>query len=105
VIIDELNSLNNILLSLDDIARSANSPNDVRLLNLEKLLNNPGGPLQRCRTELQALELKLSAPVAGLRGIGKTLMWPLKEKEIQRLLDTIRAQKSTCDFALNADNA
>jgi hypothetical protein len=91
-------------LRLDDLARSANSPSDVHLLNLEKLLNDTDGPLQKCRTELQGLESKLSAPVSGLKGLGKMLVWPLKEKETQRVLDTIRAQKTTCAFALNADN-
>ena len=91
-------------MSLDDLARSANSPSDVRLLNLEKLLNDTEGPLQKCRTELQGLESKLSAPVSGVKDLAKMLVWPLKEKEIQRVLKTIRAQKATCDLALNADN-
>jgi hypothetical protein len=93
-----------VLLALDDLARSANVPGDVRLSNLERLLNTRDGPLQKCRTELQDLESKLSEPATGLKGLGKTLVWPLKEKETQRSLDIIRAQKGTCSFALCADN-
>ncbi|KAH8756434.1 hypothetical protein BGZ57DRAFT_957852 [Hyaloscypha finlandica] len=103
-IIDELNNLNGVLLALDDLARSANVPGDIRFSNLERLLNTRDGPLQKCRTELQDLESKLSEPATGLKRLGKALVWPLNEKEAQRSLDIIRAQKATCHFALNADN-
>jgi hypothetical protein len=93
-----------VLLALDDLARSANVPGDIRFSNLERLLNTRDGPLQKCRTELQDLESKLSEPATGLKRLGKALVWPLNEKEAQRSLDIIRAQKATCHFALNADN-
>jgi hypothetical protein len=38
------------------------------------------------------------------KGLGETLLWPLKDKETQRTLDVIRAQKGTCDLALSIDN-
>lgn len=94
-----------MLLALYDLTRSKNAIGDVRLLNLEKLLNSSDGPLQKCQTELQFLHERLSEPVTGLKGIGKTLVWPLKEKETQKTLDIIRAQKGTCDLALNINNA
>ena len=93
-----------MLLSLDELARSTNTPGDVRLSSLEKLLNTSDGPLQKCRSELQQLGSKLSGNATGLKGLGKALVWPLKDKETQRTLDVIRAQKGTCNFALNADN-
>jgi hypothetical protein len=54
--------------------------------------------------ELLALHSRISQPVAGIRGLGRALLWPLKEKEIRKTLDIIRAQKATCDLALNIDN-
>ena len=42
--------------------------------------------------------------MSGVKDLAKMLVWPLKEKEIKRVLKTIRAQKATCDLALNADN-
>ena len=92
-----------MLLSLYDLTRSGNAT-DIRLLNLDRLLNSSDGPLQKCQAELQGLQSRLSQSVTGLRGLGKTLVWPLKEKETQRTLDIIRAQKGTCDLALNIDN-
>jgi hypothetical protein len=93
-----------VLLSLYDLARSGNARGDLRLLNLERLLNSPDGSLQKCQAEIQGLHSRLSQPVNVLRGLQKTLVWPLKEKETQRTLDIIRAQKGTCDIALNMDN-
>lgn len=93
-----------MLLSLDDLARDETATGDARLLNLERLLNSSDSPLHKCQAELLTLQLKLSQPVTSFKGLGKTLVWPLKEKETQRTLEVIRAQRGTCDLALNVDN-
>lgn len=103
-IIDELNSLNCVLLYLYDLVNNSENT-ESRLSNIGRLLHSSDGPLHQCQVELQALHSKLSQPSTGLKDLGKTLMWPLKEKETQRALDIIRAQKVTCGLALNVENA
>jgi hypothetical protein len=77
---------------------------DTKLSTLVTLLNDPDGPLSKCQTELLELHSRLSLPVTGIRGLGRALLWPLKDKEIRKTLDIIRAQKATCNLALNIDN-
>lgn len=68
-------------------------------LSTLKGLERPGGPLERCKDGLARLA-KLLEPSSGnkLRSFGRDLIWPLKEKQANEILDVLEKQKSafTC---------
>ncbi|KAK2756076.1 hypothetical protein FQN54_005483 [Arachnomyces sp. PD_36] len=69
-----------------------------------ELLAKRDGSLLRCQTELQTLEARLD-PGTGWRAVGKSLVWPLKEEEMQKLLSSLERLKSTMQLALSTDQA
>lgn len=97
-LLGELHSLSNVLLILQDHARDDKT---LRLTALQTL-NGQNGPLEGCRLELQRLQLKLE-PKTGLRGKMKSLVWPLKEKEIFKHISRLEGHKNLFNLALTAD--
>ena len=103
-IIQELQSLRNILERLADIANSQNESASIALPALVSLTPS-GGPLELCRVELEQLQLNLTPAEGRLKQIGRALTWPLKGKDVQKALGTLSRQRGIIQLALTADQA
>jgi hypothetical protein len=142
--IDEVNSLRGVLEGLlravdedgtdnNDApgAGNGNGGGATRLRTLQQLAA-PGGELERCRAELEALQAQLGVEawdLGGLKGeemgrgkekgkgvvtgnvaamwkaVKHALAWPLKEGDVRRILENLQRAKSTLGLALAADQA
>ena len=98
----ELQSLRNVLERLADIANPQDDSISVALPTLDAL-NASGGPLEICKIQLKQLELKLVPAEGRLRQVGRALMWPLKEKDVQKTLAILARQRGLFQLALTAD--
>ncbi|CAD6586135.1 MAG: hypothetical protein ASARMPRED_002451 [Alectoria sarmentosa] len=87
---------------LADLASSQSSPTSKTLPSLDSL-NEPGGPLEICKIELKELELKLTPPKGRIKQIGRALTWPLKEKDVQKTIDTLARRRGLFQLALEMD--
>ncbi len=105
-ITDELNSLKDVLeslLGLIEKARSADGDDPSRLETV-KLLAREGGPLENCMRELEALKMKLEVKEKGKWGkVGRVLVWPLKEKEVVKVLAGLERWKGVVGLGLSVD--
>ena len=108
---DETRALRNVLESLEQTSRDAETSSDPepRLTHLRALCDPSNGPLTQCLQELQRLEEKLSPPLWADRDGSKrkafvqALTWPFKEAETEKSLQIIGRCKSTITLALSAD--
>ncbi len=110
-----LNSLKDVLEALLSLIESSSSKSEsgfelkeersggTRLATVE-LLAKEGGTLESCFEELEKLKRKLE-PERGWRSVRKSLVWPLKEKEVLRVLQGLERGKSMMLLALSADQA
>jgi hypothetical protein len=115
-IITELNSLRSILESLLQAVETeaapktsfsdSNSSGGSRLGNFQAL-TLPNGELERCQADLEAVSVKLGvdngAPLQGWKKARMALVWPFKEKDVEKLLQSVQKAKSTMQLALAAD--
>ena len=83
LIINELDSLRDVLKNLEAIFEDEAEEPESRLETVS-LLMKPDGPLTQCKLELANLEKKLAIPKDRLGQIKKTLLWPLKEGSTKR---------------------
>jgi hypothetical protein len=67
-------------------------------------LNRPDGELLTCKNELDALHKKLET-INGRKALGKTIFWPLKKGEVDKVLGVVERCKATFNLALNTDQA
>jgi len=98
---NEVNSLQDILVNVADLANETQSP----LLQTLGLINQRDGPLAQCRLELTALLAKLD-PGEGTSKVKlalRSLKWPLHSKEIDLVLLAIGRYKSSFALALSTD--
>ena len=98
----ELQSLRNILERLADLAQSEDDLTSVALPTLD-LLNASGGPLEICEAELKQLEVKLAPARGRFKQVGRAVMWPLTEKDVQKTLAMLARQRGLLQLALTAD--
>ena len=98
----ELQSLRNVLERLADIANPQDDSKSVALPTLDAL-DASGGPLEICKVQLKQLELKLVPAEGRLKQVGRALMWPLKEKDVQKTLAILARQRGLFQLALTAD--
>ena len=98
-ITNELNGLRIVIESLLSIVEDEKQDEPSSTL---KTLAQVDGPLARCRSDLDALAIKLT-PKGGWRDTKAALMWPLKESEVMGVLQRIDSTKSTIQLALSAD--
>lgn len=111
-IIAEINSLRGILESLlqavekEDYKAGSNGGGGSRLANFQAL-TQPDGELKRCQADLEAVSGKLvgddAGSLSGWKKVRKALVWPFKEKDVEKLLQSVQKAKSTMQFALSAD--
>jgi hypothetical protein len=110
-IITELNSLRSILESLlqaveKEDAASSSGAGGSRLANFQ-MLTHPNGELKRCQADLEAVSGKLGSEepgsLFGWKKVRQALVWPFKEKDVEKLLQSVQRAKSTMQFALSTD--
>jgi len=99
-ITNELNDLRTIIDALFILLQS--EPKNYAQSSILGQLAERDGPLARCETDLMSLQQKLQ-PKEGWRAAKATIFWPLKESDVNRLLDSIERTKSTVQLALAAD--
>jgi hypothetical protein len=102
-IIEELNSLRRVLESLLIATEKEESRVEgVSRLSTFRQLAEPNGELERCKTDLMALNAKLQ-PETGWGGLRRALKWPLKKSEVQSTLNSLHRAKGTLHLALSTD--
>ena len=111
-ILEDTRSLRSILQNLEELADKAETVGAVeqpRLPALKSLCDPDTGILSSCYSELEKLTCKLAPPgwsgPAGSkrRGLIEALSWPLKKKDTEKVLDSIRRYKDTISVAVYAD--
>jgi hypothetical protein len=100
---DQLNALKDVLEALLSLIENQKLENLSRLSTVSDLAKE-NGTLDGCRKELERLQEELT-PEKGWRKIRRTLIWPLKEKEMRKTLDDLERFKSTIQLALSTDQA
>ncbi|KAF4634189.1 hypothetical protein G7Y89_g3916 [Cudoniella acicularis] len=73
----------------------------------ETLLANPSGPLRQAELELHKLQLKLKVLAKGQKSLDKavqSLIWPFKEKDIEKAVGTIERYKSSLTLELQVEH-
>lgn len=100
-IIQDLTGLSQILEELLQIIEQDRKTNGVRLASLEGLAKSDG-PLELCQKILESLNAKLQ-PEKGWRAVRQSLMWPLKQDYIKKILDDVATAKATLGLALTVD--
>ena len=98
----ELQGLRNVLERLADLVQSEDDSTLVALPALDSL-NGSGGPLEVCEGELKQLEVKLAPARGRLKQVGRAIMWPLTEKDVQKTLAILARQRGLFQLALTAD--
>ncbi|KAH6898864.1 ankyrin repeat-containing domain protein [Thelonectria olida] len=69
-------------------------------------MNTKWGPLEQLQHSLTSLNVQLekAAPKGGLKGLGKSLLWPLKQTAVEDLVKAIDRQKSLLMLAVENDH-
>ncbi|MCJ1396082.1 hypothetical protein MMC18_008970, partial [Xylographa bjoerkii] len=98
----EVESLGNVLKQLLPLVEQEHARATDRLQTTELLAE----PLKKCLAELSELEAKLRSGMSGgvLKSIGQTLIWPLKERDITKILDRLERFKALLCLALTVDH-
>lgn len=91
-----------VLQRLLVIAQDEEEHQTARLPTLQALAQ-PNGLLTECQTELASLMMKMK-PKTGWAQIRSSLVWPLKEADVNKAIDRIHRIKSDLNLALTADN-
>lgn len=100
LLVEELNSLSKVLSALKEYTDK--DPQSTAVL---QMLNDPGGPLPSCLSELEKLKTKFgSARKSFRRKITRSLKWPLEEEETFETISRIERQKTLFNIALNHDH-
>jgi ankyrin repeat domain-containing protein 50 len=117
-IISELNGLRGVLESLLQAVEREDGGEDLNVIGAPgsaggsrlatvKALAQPNGELARCKADLEALCVKLgshgAASVSGWKKVKRALEWPFKEKDVEKLLQSVQRAKGTMHLALSAD--
>jgi hypothetical protein len=97
-ITSELNGLRTVIESLLSLLED-DAPDESSVLRSISQIN---GPLENCLKDLESVVSKLVLK-DGWRATRATLVWPLREAEVRRVLESIDSTKSTIQLALLAD--
>ncbi|TVY35584.1 hypothetical protein LSUB1_G005613 [Lachnellula subtilissima] len=106
---EDIRRLRNEVTSLQDVlngvADLADSPASAKLAVLD-LLNQPGGLVQQCRTELAGLITKLvdGQGDGTMKSLGlRALKWPFTKKDVDATVSIVGRQKALFHLALTTD--
>jgi ankyrin repeat domain-containing protein 50 len=107
-IISELNGLRGVLEGLLQAVEKedASSGGGSRLATFQALAQ-PNGELELCKTDLEAVSVKLGgdglASSSGWKRVRRALEWPFKEKDVEKLWGSVQRAKTTMHLALATD--
>lgn len=101
-IIDELNDLRDIMESILRLVEKDEAQSKSRLSASIELCR-PDGALMKCKDELSRLEERLSEPRSRMQKLGQLVVWPLKEKEVAKILQHLQGVKASFNLALVTD--
>lgn len=105
-LLDELNSLSQVLNALQDVAKK--NPHSTALRKLcESNVNGVNGPLLQCLNMLNDLKTKLErskSEQGRWRRFLHRLKWPLIQGDTQQYISRIQRQRSLFTTALNIDH-
>ncbi|KAI9892457.1 MAG: hypothetical protein M1814_001414 [Vezdaea aestivalis] len=92
---DEITSLTDVL---DELQGVLEGPNAAQQLPASHPLRGTDGPLESCRVLLDDVAKKLEIKR------GAKWKWPFREKEVNKIIESIGRQKSSLGLALTVDN-
>jgi hypothetical protein len=101
----EISSLRGVLGTLHD---ALNEPATSAWTGTLRSLAHPNGPLVILKTSLEEIGRKVGqhkTSSSGIETFAKSLPWPFKEREVEKLLGVIERQKSLLLLAFDKDNA
>jgi len=101
---NEVTRLEGVLTSIADLADA----DDSAKLSVLQALVKPGGALSQCQDTLAGLLEKLQRghDTEGMKRLGwRALTWPLKSKDVDKVIAEIEKHKSLFTLALTADAA
>ena len=93
VISDGISNLKDVLKSIERVGDSSSSSQRATL----DLIRNPDGPLHQCDSFLRPLVSKLEKPLTSRR----TMIWPLRKRDVDSTLEEIERLKTTLNLALS----
>ena len=108
----EMESIRDVLERLKMMGEKSKNGDDLsqsRLPHLEQLCQPGKGPLDLCLRVLEKLDRKLALPRwSGKKGskgsdFFRAVVWPMKEQETRKTLDTLARLRGTMNFSLTAD--
>lgn len=101
----ETQTLRNVIERLLDQVTD-NEPNGGKVLpSLARMLNGTGSVFENCLQDLAVLEERLRTPVNKWRKLGRRLLWPLRESEIVKEVETIHRLRNVIESGLAVDTA
>jgi len=100
-LLNEIVNTSNILAIIDSPVKRAQ--HGARWFTVTASLCKPGGPIQKFKSVLEGLEVKL-APAAGLKGVKKALIWPFKKEDVKEILGSIERLKTDLGLAFQSDH-
>lgn len=101
----ETQTLRNVIERLLDQVTADESNSGKLLPSLAKMLNGNGSVFESCSQDLAVLEERLRTPVNKWRKLGGRLLWPLRESEILKEVETIHRLRSVIESGLAVDTA
>ncbi|KAI0482243.1 hypothetical protein GGR56DRAFT_177205 [Xylariaceae sp. FL0804] len=97
----EIQACNHFLQEIRDSADDADEPHTWS--DTVKALEAPGAPLYRLSVTLRTIESRFK-PKTGLKKAIGSLRWPLEEKEVNMLINSIECEKSVLQLSLANDS-
>lgn len=98
---DEIRACESILVHLQDDVEGSDEENTW--LETIKALEGPNAPLGRLQDAFSIVKAKLE-PKNGLEKAFTSLIWPFKEKEVDRIIATIEREKTLLNLAASTNN-
>lgn len=96
----QLHDLESLLLSfqalLDEHASTSSAGTTIRLAEWSTWL-------QECHDLIECFVAKLNPPTSKWKQFGDRLRWPIKEKDMLKLVDLIKQRKSSIALGVNLD--
>src|ERR1700676_383292 len=91
-ILREVQFLRNVIEQLLQLLNKDDDGTEVRLSSL-KNMNVNDGPFTKCQDELKSLEDRMRSPVNKWQRLGVKLLWPLRERDVAKTLESIHRLK------------
>jgi hypothetical protein len=103
-ILQEVQSLRNVIEQLLQLLDKDDARGEVYLPSLKNMNVDDDGPFAQYQNDLRRLEDQLRSPVNKWQRLGDQLLWPLKERDVAKTLESIHRLKGIIEFGLAADS-